>query len=469
MFLLESKTNKLKKSEQFEALEKEFLIVVKRVNKKELSKNVKTLYKYELDLLNTYNDIIIQVKSEFNTYNSQAQIQIQSIVLGFRDKLKLCFNLLKVNLILDENILSTAQADADRDLSFLDNPSDQESDHDSDVIETTTNVLTLPPTEQFFDASPTTPKTNNTNDIAQTFPKPIQETTINMAQEFLKVCSTYIRNNYSGDPLSVNSFVNSITLLKSMAGNDHGALLLQFILTKLEGKALELMPDNPTIDTIIETLKTKIKPDNSKVITGKINALRSDRMQMQDFAKQAEELADALKRSLVFEGITKDKANEMVVEETVKMCRNSAKSDLVKAVLEATTFTDPKDVVAKFITQSTTARQENQVLSYRRSYNNNYRSKRNHNGNRNFVNRQNFNNSNRNRFNYRYKNNQSRNYNNNYGNRGNSSQNRTQSNRSNNYRRGNNRRGDDARIGYTETQLNSSPPQTIDLRVQNRD
>ena len=76
----------------------------------------------------------------------------------------------------------------------------------------------------------------------------------------------------------------------------------------MEGKAREALPENVnTIDSIKTALRNKIKPK-------------------------------------VVEGITKVKAHEMTVEQTVSVCRLNAKSSLVKSILASTAFSDPKDV-----------------------------------------------------------------------------------------------------------------------------
>ena len=103
-------------------------------------------------------------------------------------------------------------------------------------------------------------------------------------------------------------------------------------------------PENVvTIEEIKIALKNKIKPDNPKVVAGKIAALQVKNNNYADLAKQTEELADVLERSLVIEGITKVKAHEMAIEQTVSVGRLNAKSDLVKSILASTAFTDPKD------------------------------------------------------------------------------------------------------------------------------
>lgn len=86
---------------------------------------------------------------------------------------------------------------------------------------------------------------------------------------------------------------------------------------------------------------------------------------MQDFAKQAEDLAEFMKRSLIFEGFPEAKAQEITIEETVAVCRESSTSDVVKSVLAASKFKTPQDAIAKFLTESDTKRFERQVLALR--------------------------------------------------------------------------------------------------------
>lgn len=81
-------------------------------------------------------------------------------------------------------------------------------------------------------------------------------------------------------------------------------------------------------------------------------------------AEQAEELADALRRTFVIEGISAEKANEMAVEKTVEMCRASTRSDLVKSVLPSTTFEDAKTVIAKYIIETSAEIKERKVLAF---------------------------------------------------------------------------------------------------------
>lgn len=193
------------------------------------------------------------------------------------------------------------------------------------------------------------------------------ETPANMAitaEDFLRAAAQQLPKTYNGDPLGLQAFLKSIKLLKTLAGATHIDLLKDFIMTRLDSKASESVPPEPeSIDQIIDCLKKSIKPDSSKVVAGKMMALKADKSSKHDFAKQAEQLAEDFKRSLVIEGISLSKATEMTTDKTVELCRSNAKSDLVKSILASTTFENPKEVVAKFIIESANQQSEAQIFS----------------------------------------------------------------------------------------------------------
>ncbi|KAI8120102.1 hypothetical protein CVS40_8608 [Lucilia cuprina] len=189
--------------------------------------------------------------------------------------------------------------------------------------------------------------------------------TTEQKKSFIGMCASIIRDNYD-DPLSLDSFLNKIDLIEELTEPNLTTNFVHFIKSKLEAKAREALPDNvTTIDEIKTALKTNIKPDSSKVIAGKISALTVKNDNFADFSKQAELLADAFKRSLTVEGITKKKAHEMAVEQTVAMCRLNAKSDLVKSILASSSFSDPTEVIAKQSVEQAAETKERHVLAFR--------------------------------------------------------------------------------------------------------
>lgn len=265
--------------------------------------------------------------------------------------------------------------------------------------------------------------------------------------EFLKICSSTLNKNYSGDPLALQAFLNSIDLLDSLADTaELKAFLLTVIKTKLEGKALEAVPNEITsVENLKTCLKNKLKPDSSKVVEGKMLALRLTKTNVQEFAREAELLSDAFRRALVFEGIPYENSQKMTTEKTVAMCKLSARSESVRTILAAATFSDPKDVIAKLVVETNDDQEHKQILHYRKitrgsyrgryNYSSNYRNSNNYhnNGGNNSGYRNNYGNNNRGRQNNsNSRNSASRgnytprgNYNNSRGNRGRNNNNGT--------------------------------------------
>lgn len=190
------------------------------------------------------------------------------------------------------------------------------------------------------------------------------DNTVTMPQskaDFIKLAGPILNYKYSGDPLKLSTFLTDIELVEELAEEEQKDLCFKLIKSKLEGRALEAMPDEyTTVAHITNALKEKIKPDSSKVIAGKLTSLRLIKGNFSSFQKQAEELAEAFRRSLVNEKISKEKAEELTIEEMKKLCRKTANTDIVKSVIQSQTFTSPAEVIPTFIPESDTARQEHQ-------------------------------------------------------------------------------------------------------------
>lgn len=238
-------------------------------------------------------------------------------------------------------------------------------------------------------------------------------------KELLDIVNGQIRKPYSGDPLGLPTFLSGIEIAKDFA---HTAALklkmVTYVKGRLEGRAREIVTDDiTTIDALVDILKRDIKPEHSKIIEGRIAALRYSYGKQDEFAAKTEELADALRRTLIIEGMTPEKANEMTIERTITLCKKSTHSDVVKAVLSAAVFTTPKEVVAKLITGNDECAKEKQVLRFTKNGNRgNGHGKFNNRGHGYQPNRGNFNRGGRGNFN-RF-NNYRGNFNNTFGSRG---------------------------------------------------
>lgn len=326
-----------------DAYVKNFETVKKRILKQNLSKNPVTLNKYRTDIVEVYNNLANYCKIARATCDDTQKKILKTTYADIRAKLFRCLNKLGCIFRIEDVYYAIL------DINEVGLPRIPESE----TIE-----------EPEIDL-----------DISYIF-KMADITVI----DFLKLCGETIPTHFNGDPLLLMPFLNSIDLLNSVAssaGNANvlTATLINFIKARLTSKSLDnLTTTDVTIDDIKNRLTNTTKPDNEKIVRGKMAALRMDRNSMADFSKQAENLADALKRSLTIDGIPSEKANQMVIDETIVMCKNSARSDYVKAVLASATYKNAKEVVAKFVVEVGNEKADKQVLAFR---SNNYAKKQN--------------------------------------------------------------------------------------------
>lgn len=355
---------------------KEFIDTTKKILKKKISTNPTKLKEYETELITSHNKAIEYIAQYFNAFSEPNKTLYRNELVYIRDKTNKCLGKLNSKAKVTNDLLQSLN-----DNIFTDDESDIEN---SDI-------------ENNSDDSETMTNSSNSNNTAT------ENITDNMAisvPEYYRMASQNINRNYSGDPLQLEPFINSVKLLQKIdTQNTHNELLKAFVISKLEGKALQIVPKDGTLDEILTTLQNKISPDNSDVILGRMVTLKMNGMTPRTFTKEAELLADAFHRSLILEGATLELANKMTIKQTVKMCKNNAKSGHVKTVLDSTTFQEPKEVISKLITAQDEQEVERQVLSFQRQSNfrrNNFGNNRfnnNHssfNNNRNNSNNQNY-------------------------------------------------------------------------------
>lgn len=489
---------------EFKSFLEKYKLVVKRIPfHREVSTNPDKLKEYERDLISTYNDVLRYISARLSRIGADDKVYVTAELTKNKQRLKECFDRIgcKVGIpktnnlltLIDPNVLKvandTARTEAGPDSDFANTrPS---TSNETVNVDSDTNVNGASVSHDNFEAnvnihdgeddSVENRGSNNTENFEETenntdrgsgknsdrnsgsfyhSASESDEDTMPMSiEDYLGLAARIIHANYNGNPLSLQPFIKSVKLLKSATPEEHKKLLISFIESKLEGKALDSIPaQSNSVDDIINALTAKIRPDGSKVVSGRLLALRLDWAKPHEFTQQAEELADALQRSLIIEGISQDKAIEMSVERTVEVCRGIAKTDLVKAVLASTKFESPKEVVAKLVVESSIETKEKQILAFRqqqkkgqggyhnknkggghRQGNGNYRG--NNYGNKNGYNNNN-NNRNGNKYGKKGNNYGGKNYNNNYNNGNN--------NNSNNNWRGNNGYNNERNVRYAE-------------------
>lgn len=413
--------------DQLQALKSAFIKCTKKIIKTNLSKNPEKLKQYEVEIIEIFNEFITFLKQEKEIPNNPIAGEVELIANYIRERAGKA--LVKLNSVYsipisvyDQIIL---KVDPNQDKNTAEDLSNTTESKTETVVSIESDSDSQDSDSSFFDTVNASINFNMTNSLSVT--------------EFLKLCSQMLNRNYSGDPLGLQAFINAIKLLKPIAASGNlNDYLVSFVKTKLEGKALESIPQNEcTIDQIIQSLSDKIKPDNSKVIEGRLLALKSDNRNLTDFATSAEQLADSLKRSLIIEGVTEEKANEMVIDRTIEMCRTSARTDIVKSVISSSQFKSAKEVISKYIIEINRQQKDQQVLAYRsfnKNKNQNFQQNRNHNNNTNNRRQNSSHNSNFNnrRPNRRFNNN--RNHNGRYTNNNNNNRTFDSAHQNNNFR-----------------------------------
>lgn len=295
--------------EYYEKLEVDFAVWKRSIIRRNAS-ILPNIIKVRTDgILNTYNDIVKLFKPIFAGENDRLKATTKARLLEYRKDLINCFLILNVKAEMPNDLTKEIKLKAE---------------------EPTKDEMA---TEKF---------------------------------KYINNISKIICNNYRGDSNGLNAFLTAIDLANDITEPEQQPILVKYIKTKLEGIALEAIPENVlTANNIVDALRSKIKTENSKVVLGRYMALRAERSSLTKFQTDAEELSDQLRRAYISEGMTQQLAEKMTIDKTVDMCRLSAKTNLVKSVLASSDFKNPKDVLAKLITESTAENSENSILYYR--------------------------------------------------------------------------------------------------------
>lgn len=256
--------------------------------------------------------------------------------------------------------------------------------------------------------------------------------------------SRVLTNRYNGDPNGLRSFIIQIQLANNITPPNKQKQLVDYIQSKLDGNALDAIPTDVTTATqVIEALRSKIKPDSNEVVLGKYMALRADVYNIDKFQDAVERLSGDLKRAYISEGLPEPIAEQKTIKDTIQMARQSARNGEIRAVVGATQYKTPKEVVTRLFAENNADGGGKQMLYFKNNKHNGnrgggYQQGRNH-GNNNYRGNRYGNN------NYRGNNHEASNYNNNRGYnggyRGDNNRYDRQNNHNNNSGRGSYQRG----------------------------
>lgn len=342
-----------------------------------LTKNETLKLEYRKALVRTYNDLLTYLVPIVRDSDSDQRVEIQNLLIECLRKLKDCFNILSLEYPFSATTFD--EIDIEK-VTEIETAPQQLAFGTGDLSDQELNSSTANGESNIQNSSATiTPPFNTT--VNSTPSRKMAQTKDN----FIALANRIIHSKFSGDPLALDSFIDSIKLLDSLCEADNKALLIPFLMTRLEGEAREAIEEIPVdVDELIDELKEHIKPENSKVIAGRILALRADKTSLFKFSERAEELAEQYRRSLCREGFTKEKAKAETVEKIVDLCRVTARNERVQAIIAAKTFTEPKDVIAQMIIEINNLKLDRSATQYK--HNNKHKNGQNKNGNNRYSN-----------------------------------------------------------------------------------
>lgn len=425
----------------YDELRENFMKVHKRIKifKTDKSRKLPTdknkLNMYKTDLVTAYNKLLSYVCDFYSTVQVINRETFDNLIKESIARVKECFDILSLKYEWSDNKFQQIVLENIEPINKPANNSNNTNDHDDDNDDN----------DEDLNANKTS-ETDNDNILSDNIPETHSDnsdtsknaTMTQKPAEFMKLAASIINYKYDGTAENLEGFLADVDLVKDICEGQNTALCIKFVKAKLEKKALELIPENPTTIAEITNALTKGIPFESSLIgEGKFLALRLDRGNYSKFTKEATRLAESYRRALVKEGIPRNLASTLTVQKTVELCRKIARSEIVKSVLASARFNTPEEVVSAFITQNDIARKE------KREQDNFRNSKAAPHNNRNANDKKNFNkngNSNRNYNNRNGNNSQNDNRGNNNNNNRNNNSNNNRNNGSNNYRnnRGNN-------------------------------
>lgn len=376
---------------KYDANKEEFTKVIKKISNyatrelpKEEQERSERINTYVSELVESYNKYISYTGEYFQYFNEQTKVNLKERISEYKLKVLRSLAILSLEVDLPENfdpiekdkiIKLGSKEDLENNQTSTVFVAPSTSNEKEKQINETNNVKSLT-TENNTDSKQTeneananlTQSNNTNNNIDFTFADLVNTNDeINeMAQtfiDFMNIATKTINFRYNGDPLSLRTFISKIKLLDRATSQENKEALVEFVLSCLEGKALEVTPLNPaTVQEIIDALNNKIKFENVMVIEGRLMAIRADQNKLNDFATKAEAIADDLIRALTLKKVPIDVASEMAVDKTIELCQLNARNDGIRHVLSSVKFETPKEVISKYLIESRKQVEQKQIL-----------------------------------------------------------------------------------------------------------
>lgn len=178
-----------------------------------------------------------------------------------------------------------------------------------------------------------------------------------MAKVDIKTGATLI-HVYDGNPTNLDTFLDSVALFADLVDNDNAAAsqdvknaakatALRFIKTRLTEAARQAIPENATLDQLIDALKANCSPKTTADnVLAKLKSTRQS-TSAEAFCTEVEKLTQELKTIYIRNRIPADVATQMATKSGVDALIAGTKNSETKTILRAGMFTKINDAIQK--------------------------------------------------------------------------------------------------------------------------
>lgn len=246
--------------------------VYKLIAKTELSTNVETLAGYREKIIGAYNIFVKYISERYNSVDQESQLVYDEAAVKARDKFVYCLQRLQCTYatqnvivleLIDEADIGPARPrirDSTGGASGIEFDSNKGAlvGSGSSGVQKSIVHLDEPPNNSDQPIQPHNGD-SNTSQVAQPPQLAVKRVEMELS-EFLKTASAHLNKKYSGDPLGLASFIDSVRLIEPLATtpelkNFHASL----VKTKIDKRARYLISESDdTVDLIIAALKRNI-------------------------------------------------------------------------------------------------------------------------------------------------------------------------------------------------------------------
>lgn len=212
------------------------------------------------------------------------------------------------------------------------------------------------------------------------------------ASEYYKIADNILPKEYDGSPDKLQTFIDALELLNGATPANMLTHGVNFVKTRLSGKARDVVTNQATLVAIAQALRTTIKPEPVGQLIDQLMGLKVEGSRA-EYVRKVEEVGSKLRRSFITDGASVATADSYAAKHTVQALINNSPTAEARTVLKATSFSTPQEATAKY--SALTAETPPSRVGYFRNRPGQYRNKRYNNQNSNGNNYNNYGNERR--------------------------------------------------------------------------